>query len=168
MADTANTVGTLDPVGVDVRAGSEGDVDFLAAAHRCGHDAVRDERGGSLDILLRGRAEPIEESFRVSLSDLASRVLIAEANQMPVGYLVCDFIEMRNGETIARVNDLWVHPESRGIGAGAELMRTACALAVDQGCVGIDARALPGDRNTKNFFESFGLVARSIEVHKAL
>jgi hypothetical protein len=27
---------------------------------------------------------------------------------------------------------------------------------------------MPGDRNTKNFFESFGLVARAITVHRDL
>jgi hypothetical protein len=34
--------------------------------------------------------------------------------------------------------------------------------------VGIDAVALPGMRETKNFFEAAGLVARAIVVHKAL
>ena len=34
--------------------------------------------------------------------------------------------------------------------------------------VGIDALALPGDRETKNFFETFGLKARAIVVHRSL
>ena len=37
-----------------------------------------------------------------------------------------------------------------------------------QGCFGVDSLALPGDRHTKNFFESFGLVARAIIVHRSL
>ena len=37
-----------------------------------------------------------------------------------------------------------------------------------QGCFGVDSLALPGDRHTKNFFESFGLVARAIVVHRSL
>jgi hypothetical protein len=36
------------------------------------------------------------------------------------------------------------------------------------GCVGIDALALPGNRQTKNFFESFGFTARAIVVHRRL
>lgn len=159
---------SIDPVHIKVRQGSESDINFLAAAHRAGHDAVRDERGGKLDILLRGRPEPIEDSFGVSLSDPATTILVAEANASPIGYLVCEVEELRSGELIARVNDLWVHPQSRGVGAGAALMREASSHAVNAGCVGIDARALPGDRVTKNFFESFGLVARTIEVHKTL
>jgi hypothetical protein len=35
-------------------------------------------------------------------------------------------------------------------------------------CIGIDAMVLPGDRETKNFFEMFGLTARAIVVHRAL
>jgi hypothetical protein len=37
-----------------------------------------------------------------------------------------------------------------------------------EGCSGVDSLALPGDRATKNFFESFGLVARALIVHKDL
>lgn len=36
------------------------------------------------------------------------------------------------------------------------------------GAIGVDSLALPGDRGTKNFFESFGLKARAIVVHRAI
>jgi hypothetical protein len=42
------------------------------------------------------------------------------------------------------------------------------AHASDAGAIGIDALALPGDRATKNFFETFGLKARAIVVHRSL
>ena len=42
------------------------------------------------------------------------------------------------------------------------------AWATAQGCFGIDALALPGNRATKNFFERYGLTARAIIVHKRL
>ena len=40
--------------------------------------------------------------------------------------------------------------------------------AAEHGCRGIDAIVLPGMRESKNFFEMFGLVARAIVVHRAL
>lgn len=153
---------------VTIRHGDLDDVGFLAEAHRSGHRAVEEERGGRLDILLRGRPEPIEESFVSSLDAAGTTVLIGTTNETAVGYLVLVLDELRSGEVIGRVTDLWVHPEARGIGVGAALMGQASTIAEGNGCTGIDARALPGDRVTKNFFESFGLVARSIEVHKAL
>ena len=42
------------------------------------------------------------------------------------------------------------------------------AEARRRGSIGIDGRALPGDRETKNFFESFGLKARQLVVHLSL
>ena len=35
-------------------------------------------------------------------------------------------------------------------------------------CEGVDSIALPGNRQTKNFFETHGLVARAITVHRRL
>lgn len=156
------------PVVVAIRAGTEADSEFLADAHRLGHEAVTDARGGALDILLRGRPEPIEKSFLDDLASADHSVLVATANDQPVGYLVARRQVLRSEEAILMVSDLWVHPKARGIGLGSALMQDALEIASSSGCVGIDARALPGDRATKNFFESFGLVARTIEVHRAI
>ena len=40
--------------------------------------------------------------------------------------------------------------------------------ARDRGAVAVQSTALPGDRATKNFFESQGMVARAIIVHRWL
>lgn len=157
-----------DGVSPTVRDAGHDDLAFLAAAHRSGHAAMEDKRGGMLDIALRGRSEPIEESFQAALDDDGTQVLVGEVNGVAVGYLAISVDSLRTNAKIGRVSDLWVHPEARGVGIGAALMRSAVDFATANGCSGIDARALPGDRVTKNFFESFGLVARNIEVHKAL
>ena len=73
-----------------------------------------------------------------------------------------------NGDSLAQITDLYVLEPARGVGVGEVLLRTMREYAVERTCRGIDARALPGDRTTKNFFESFGLVARSIEVYRDL
>jgi hypothetical protein len=39
---------------------------------------------------------------------------------------------------------------------------------MERGAVAIQSTALPGDRATKNFFESQGMVARAIIVHRWL
>jgi hypothetical protein len=48
------------------------------------------------------------------------------------------------------------------------LLDAVIAWATGRKCIGIDSLALPGNRETKNFFESFGLVARAIVVHRPL
>lgn len=155
-------------VNVAVRLASPDDVDAMSAAHRAGQAAVADARGGPIDTLLKGRQEPIEATFASDLDTDGVLLWTGTADDIFVGYCVLSLSTLPNGDELGTVTDLWVHPKSRGIGVGYALMRTATDEASARGCIGIDARALPGDRSTKNFFESFGLVARAIEVHKPL
>ena len=41
-------------------------------------------------------------------------------------------------------------------------------MAKERGALAIQSVALPGDRATKNFFETHGMVARAIIVHRWL
>lgn len=157
----------ISAVEVDVRPAEPADVTALAEAHRLAQAAVVDARGGPLDTLLKGRGEPIEDTFSADLDDRHAFVRVGTADGAFVGYCVMTVEVLRTDETLAVVTDLWVHPDARGVGVGYALMRDAEDRARSLGCLGIDARALPGDRSTKNFFESFGLVARAIEVHRA-
>ena len=157
-----------EPVKIDVRDAVSADLLLLASAHRLGQLAVVEARGGPLDTLLRGRQEPIEDSFASDIAADEVYVRVGTGDERVLGYNVLRIDELPNGDRLGTLVDLWVHPQARGIGVGAVLMRDATSTATERGCQGIDARALPGDRATKNFFESFGLVARSIEVHKAI
>lgn len=73
----------------------------------------------------------------------------------------------RAGET-AVVESIFVLPSCREVGVGAALLDAAIRWATDNGCARIDAVALPGDRATKNFFETHGLTARAIIVQREL
>jgi GNAT superfamily N-acetyltransferase len=157
-----------EPLDIDVRDAVSADLPLLASAHRLGQLAVVEARGGPLDTLLRGRQEPIEDSFASDIAADEVYVRVGTGDERFLGYNVLRIDELPNGDRIGTLVDLFVHSKARGIGVGAALMRDATSTARDRGCQGIDARALPGDRTTKNFFESFGLVARSIEVHKAI
>jgi len=160
---------TITPaVAVSTRPAAADDIDFLSDAHRAGQAGVAEARGGTLDTLLKGRAEPIEDSFMADLDNEGTFVWVAEADSLPVGYLVATEVALRSAEIVLRVVDLWVHPDARGIGLGSALMNNALAVASERDAIGVDARALPGDRVTKNFFETFGLKARTIEVFREL
>ena len=73
-----------------------------------------------------------------------------------------------DGQFDIRDADLYVLPDARGVGVGEAMMGLCLDWARRNGCIGLDSMALPGDRHTKNFFESFGLVARAIIVHRRL
>ena len=87
---------------------------------------------------------------------------------VPVGYALARIVPLPSGERLGVVEELYVDAEARDVGVGEALMDDVVAFCRAAGCVGVDAVALPGDRATKNFFETFGLVARAIVVHRSL
>ena len=66
------------------------------------------------------------------------------------------------------IDDIFVEDEARGVGVGEAMMADLVAWCTEQGCVGIDAMALPGHRATKNFFEESGFTARKLVMHHVL
>ena len=66
------------------------------------------------------------------------------------------------------VTELFVTPAARGVGVGAALLSSLVDRAGDLECSRVEAVALPGDRDTKNFFESHGLTARRIIVGRTI
>ncbi|MGH9172650.1 MAG: GNAT family N-acetyltransferase [Acidimicrobiales bacterium] len=76
-------------------------------------------------------------------------------------------VEVVGGSPLGRLQALWVDPEARSVGVGQELLGLVARWAADRGAERIDAYALPGDRATKNLFESAGFSARLIVMHRA-
>ena len=66
------------------------------------------------------------------------------------------------------VDDIFVEEGARQVGVGEAMMADLVAWCREQGCVGMDAMALPGHRSTKNFFEESGFTARNLVMHHRL
>ena len=75
---------------------------------------------------------------------------------------------LRNGSTLGVIDDIFVEEGARGIGVGEGMINDIIAWCQDAGCIGIDAMALPGHRQTKNFFEDAGFSARQLVMHRRL
>lgn len=146
------------------------DLDAIAALTRQGIAELRPNRGGAVWHRFEAAAEPHEPRLQTLLSgeDPRSHVIVGTIDDVIVGYGIVGAETMHDGATIAVVSDLYVDPEARGIGLGEAMMDLLVAWAEEIGAVGIDALALPGDRHTKNFFETFGLKARALVVHRDL
>lgn len=142
------------------------DAEVVVALARQAREDARIKRGGPLLVDEGLRQEPLETTLLTSSPD--ERVVVGTVDDVPVGYGVIRITLLPSGERLGIVEELFVDPEARGVSVGESIMDDLVSFCRDRGCVGIDALALPGDRATKNFFETFGLVARAIVVHRAL
>jgi GNAT superfamily N-acetyltransferase len=90
-------------------------------------------------------------------------IVVGTIGDAVVGYAS---VTRRNG--LASLAELFTEPEARGVGVGDSMLRVAEALASQWGCAAIESVALPGDRDTKNFFEAHGMVSRLLLVSRTL
>jgi GNAT superfamily N-acetyltransferase len=151
-----------------VRSAVDEDLPRLVELARGAIAELAVQKGGTVWQRHAARVEPVEDGLADDLGHEATQVLVGTFADAVVGYAVTTAEVLADGATLAVVRDLYVEPGARGVGVGAALMDAVLAWAGERGCVGVDALALPGSRETKNFFESFGLVARAIVVHRDL
>jgi ribosomal protein S18 acetylase RimI-like enzyme len=151
-----------------VRPAEEADLPRLAELARAAIAELMPTKGGALWARREARSEPVDGSLGAALRDPGQLVLVGTIDDAVIGYAAVRTERLRDGAVLAVLDDLYVEPEARGVGVGEAMMDEVVSWSRAQGCVGIDGLALPGNRETKNFFESFGLVARAIVVHRQL
>jgi ribosomal protein S18 acetylase RimI-like enzyme len=138
----------------------------VAALARDARADARTKRGGVLLVDEGLRQEPLESTLVTGAPD--ELLVLGTIDDVAVGYALVQVRVLPSGDRLGVVEELYVDPGARDVSVGEVMMDELVAFCREAGCVGIDALALPGDRSTKNFFETFGLVARAIVVHRSL
>lgn len=151
-----------------VRRARHDDVDTLAILVSKAVEELGPERGGAVWAAREARPHPPEPSLAVAIDDPDQLVLIAMYEGVAFGYATAHVEHLRDSTSLCVVEEIYVEQEARGVGLGEALMNEVIAWAWEHDCAGIDAFVLPGNRAAKNFFESSGLVARAILVHRSL
>lgn len=124
------------------------------------------ERGGSVWGRREAPSLPRDDELAVALHDPGASVQLGCLDGYPVGFGIVRVELLRTGERLAVVADLYVEPPFREVGVGEAIMDALLVWAEQAGCSGIDALVLPGMRESKNFFERYGMKARAILVHR--
>jgi GNAT superfamily N-acetyltransferase len=150
------------------RPATSDDLDRLAELCGLARAEAEPQRGGWVAVRREARAEPVEASMAASLADPEQLVVVGEVAGYVVGYGVVRIERLQEGALLGVVDELYTEPPFREIGVGEAIMNELVAFSAERHCVGVDSFALPGDRETKNFFEGFGLKARAILVHRSL
>lgn len=151
-----------------VRHATTADLARLVELAEAARAELAPTRGGAIWLRREARPDPLESSIAEALAADDHLVLAGELDGVVVGYAIARLESLRDGSVLAVLDDIYVEAGARSIGIGELLMNEVVAWATGRGCVGIDSIALPGNRATKNFFETFGLVARAILVHRDL
>ncbi len=150
------------------RAATAEDLDAIEAIGDRQRAAIEGQRGASL--FLRRELGPWPDRPRLATAVAGDRAaaVVGCYDDVVFGFGIVAFETLLDGRELARITEFVVDEEIRGSGIGEAMMDHIVALAEARGCIGIDSVALPGDRETKNFFESFGLKARLLTVHRSL
>jgi GNAT superfamily N-acetyltransferase len=160
----------IDRMDVTARTAEPSEVAAVASLVREGRAGLGEQRGGALWLARQAIREPLDDAVAAMVAADTACVMVGFIDAEPLGVLLADVdLDWATSEAVlATVRELFVVADARGVGLGEAMMNATIDWATARGCVGIDGYALPGDRATKNFFETFGLVARGIVVHKRL
>lgn len=170
------------------RLAVEGDVERLVELYSDAVSELSVMRGGRVLIGLNRREAPPESSFRRQLTASGELVVVgslaggvdgadgagshgaggAGADGDVVGYGTCRLLELSDGERVGSVEDLYVDPLARRQGVGRAMADQMVSWCAGQGCIGVDANALPGSRAVKSFFEAGRFTARLLVMHRPL
>jgi len=150
------------------RSATAADLDALAALVDEAAAEKRSQKGGELWWRRERRQGHAAADLAALLGSPDHEVAVGTIDGAAVGYGVVRRERLADGGQLGVIEDIYVDPGARAVGVGEALMEHLLAWCRGQGCFGVDSLALPGDRSTKNFFESFGLVARAIVVHRPL
>lgn len=139
------------------RRATEADAARLAELRAVAQAELRAQtRGGP--VFVAGEAARFSPSFTV----------VGEIDGVAVGFGSAAVQALADGSRVGVVGELFVEAEGRAIGVGEAMIGLLLEWCRSEGCTGVDAFALPGMRETKNFFETFGFTARLLVVHHRL
>lgn len=147
------------------RPATVADAARLAELHTQAREHMVRWRGGDLFLRREARPEPVEDGLVAAIDGSHTKVVAGTIDDVVVGYGVGRIEDLRDGGRLGVIEDLFVEEGARGVAVGETMMGDLMTWFAQEGCLGVDAFALPGDRETKNFFETFGFKARLLRVH---
>jgi GNAT superfamily N-acetyltransferase len=125
-------------------------------------------RGGEMWAERDAWPEPLGDAYGALLGRDDACVVVGAIDDVVVAFGAAVVEQLRSGRALGVVTDLFVEEGARSVGIGDAMVNDLVAFCVARECVGVDARALPGHRAAKNFFEAHGFTARALVMHHSL
>jgi GNAT superfamily N-acetyltransferase len=127
-------------------------------------EAATRRGGGALVGRWRGTdQDEIRSALAAAMVAPGTRMWVGTIDEAVVGITMA-VAESGSGQ----IPLMFVEPEARGVGVGEALLEQATVWLAEEGCGTIDISVLPGDRDTKQFLEGSGMVARLLVMSRTL
>lgn len=152
---------------VIARPATSADLEAVRDLALLAREESEDERGG--ELLFDVTHSSVGEQHRYSgvLSDASGALFVVEVLGAIVGYTTAH-LEHGTSLKLCAIDELFVHPKARSVGAGAALLTQVQHWGRGHGCSHVESQVLPGNRAAKNFFERVGMVTRAMRVSARL
>ena len=132
---------TADPV--SARLGGESDLDLVAALAEMARAEAHPTRGGRLLIEHDYASVPPRAALEAALAGVTSRLWVGDLDGVPVGYATASIGE-RGGVRLVMIEEIFVHPDARGVGVAAALLAEVQDWALAYGAEALESQVLPG------------------------
>ena len=149
------------------RLAGEHDVDRVVELASWLRSDVAGERGGELWTVADAAAVD-HDHVRGWLADPSVHLVVGGIDDVVLGFAAARVLDLRDGTRLGVIEELFVEPDARAVGIGELILDEIVGWCRACRCRGIDASALPGMRDSKNFFEGSGFVARRLVMHRRL
>ena len=130
-------------------------------------DEIADHKGADLWERTRALTGTSSEEFETISEHEDIICLLGTYDDYPFGLLIAEWVTIYDKKSLD-IREVFVDSEMRSVGIGEAMMSSLFDQAKKLTAFSIVARALPGDRELKNFFERFKITARIIEVERKL
>lgn len=151
------------------RAATSDDLAAIVALAADLRTQMEAERGGPLWIAHDALAAPSVADLASRLTDHRHATVVGTLDDHVLAYGLAHTEPITRGDgLIGVIDELFVAEPARAVGLGETLLHELVRWCRATGCSSIDATALPGDRQAKNFFESAGFKARRLVMHTDL
>ena len=104
------------------------------------------------------------EDIQISLfgPEATAKALLCELDKQPIGFAVYFYnYSTWLGKKGLYLEDLYIDPQHRGIGAGKQLLKHLAGIAVSEGCGRFEWSVLDWNEPAIKFYESIGARAKS-------
>tara|TARA_B100000686_G_scaffold270903_1_gene287410 strand:- start:245 stop:709 length:465 start_codon:yes stop_codon:yes gene_type:complete len=143
------------------------DLSSFMHLHSLSRLGIEGHKGSDLWIERKSLNSKSEDLFTQLLSNERYGCILGLYENCPFGFLIAELTELY-GKTSVDIHEVFVEADARKVGIGESMMECLIEWAKERSAKSITSRALPGDRELKNYFERYKLTARLIEVERIL